>query len=68
MAQNQAAQNTVQDTVTVAATTVACDGDAASGGHPRVFLHLDPETHQVVCPYCSRTFKLDPNAKVSAGH
>ena len=66
MAQPQA--QTVTDTVIVSKTTVSCDGDAATGGHPRVFLQLDGDTHQVVCPYCSRTFKLDPNARVSAGH
>ena len=64
MAQPQA----VNDTVTVTTTTVACDGNKDTGGHPRVFLKLDAETHEAHCPYCSRTFKLDPNAKVSAGH
>ncbi len=35
---------------------VSCDGGSGPLGHPRVYLHIDPETDQVVCPYCSRTF------------
>lgn len=52
----------------VTTTTVVCDGTADEGGHPRIFLKLDAATHEVMCPYCSRTFKLDPHAKVSAAH
>ena len=63
-----AQQKAAHDTVIVTATTVACDGTKGAGGHPRVFLKLDPDTHEIVCPYCSRTFKLDPNAKVAAAH
>lgn len=33
---------------------VACDGGVA--GHPRVWLTLDGDSHQVVCPYCSRLY------------
>ena len=36
---------------------VACDGGGGPLGHPRVFLHTDPEKgDQVLCPYCSRLF------------
>ena len=49
---------------TVTSTTVACDGDQDVGGHPRVFVKLDPDTHKGKCPYCSKQFVLDPNAKV----
>ena len=63
-----AQQQTATETVIVSETTVACDGTKGDGGHPRVFLKLDADTHEAHCPYCSRTFKLDPNAKVSAGH
>ena len=51
---------------TVTSTTVACDGDQHAGGHPRVFIKLDPHSHKAVCPYCSKVFVLDANAKVSA--
>ena len=51
---------------TVTSTTVACDGDQQEGGHPRVYLTIDPETRKVTCPYCSKVFVLDPNAKAAA--
>ena len=59
---------TVEDIKIVTTTKVACDGGDAVAGHPRVFIQLDSETHEARCKYCSRTFKLDPNARVSAGH
>jgi len=52
----------------VSSLTTSCDGAGDSSGHPKVYIKLDEQTHQGTCPYCSRIFKLDPNAKVSAGH
>jgi len=60
---------------------VACDGlptpernsgfaQAGSGGalgHPRVFLHIEPDTGEVTCPYCSRSFVLNA-PKQASGH
>ena len=57
----------VEESVTVAAATVACDGDMAVGGHPRVFLNV-AQHGEVSCPYCSRHFVLDKNARLSHGH
>lgn len=54
---------THDDVVTVTDTTAVCDGTHDAGGHPRVYLQIDPETGEVTCPYCSRIFRLDPNAK-----
>jgi len=51
---------------TVTSTTVACDGDSESGGHPRVYVKIDAKTGKAVCPYCSKVFTLDPNAKAPA--
>lgn len=51
---------------TVMSTTVACDGDQETGGHPRVYVKIDHHTGQAVCPYCSKKFVLDPDAKVAA--
>ncbi len=36
---------------------VVCDG-VAGDGHPRVFLHVNIDNGNVVCPYCSRKFVL----------
>lgn len=63
-----AQQRAAHDTILVTTTTVECDGGKAETGHPRVFLKLDPETHEVTCPYCSAMFKLDPHANVAAAH
>lgn len=35
---------------------IACDGGGGPLGHPRVFLHIDQDKGDVMCPYCSRTF------------
>lgn len=35
---------------------IACDGSGGPLGHPRVFLHINSETGDVTCPYCSRLF------------
>jgi len=52
----------------VTSGVVACDGNNATGsGHPRVFLTLE-KNGEIVCPYCSRTFKLAEGAKVGHGH
>jgi uncharacterized Zn-finger protein len=41
---------------------VACDGGSPINGHPLVYLHIRPEEGEVVCPYCSRTFRLEQSA------
>jgi len=40
---------------------VACAGKEAPFDHPLVYLKLDPQTHQVECPYCSKTFIFNIN-------
>ena len=57
-----------EETIEVEKMTISCDGGGGALGHPNVFLHLDPVTHQVVCPYCSRRFVLKEGVKVAAGH
>lgn len=39
---------------------VACDGGGGPLGHPRVFLHIDQDRGQVMCPYCSRLYVYKP--------
>ena len=46
--------------------TVACDGGSVALGHPRVFLRIPGE--QVMCPYCSRLYVLNPGAGHDSGH
>ncbi len=45
------------ETEVVTKTRIACDG--GSGGHPRVWLQIDPVSGEVVCPYCDKKFILD---------
>ncbi len=40
--------------------TVPCDGGEGVLGHPRVFLRIAGT--QVMCPYCSRLYVLNPSA------
>lgn len=58
---------TVTDKVEVESMEVSCDGGTPALGHPKVYLHLDPDSHDVTCPYCSRTFVLKAGAHVG-GH
>jgi uncharacterized Zn-finger protein len=50
----------------VGTRTVACDGGDGALGHPRVFLRIPGE--QVMCPYCSRMYVLNPGADHASGH
>ncbi len=55
------------ETVRVSSMQVACDGGGGPLGHPKVYLHIDPEQdNSVTCPYCSRMFVLtEPHATVA---
>jgi uncharacterized Zn-finger protein len=46
------------ETIEVPSLEVACDGGGGTLGHPRVFLHIDQDTGEVTCPYCSRRYVL----------
>jgi uncharacterized Zn-finger protein len=52
--------------VMVTTKRVYCDGGGALG-HPGVYLNI-VQDDRVVCPYCSRTFVIDPHAKPEHGH
>ncbi len=45
---------------------VSCDGGDGPLGHPRVYLRIAGD--DVVCPYCSRQFILNPGAGDDHGH
>ena len=48
--------STLNEVYEVDGHEVACDGDGGALGHPRVYLHIDPTSGNVTCPYCSRTY------------
>jgi uncharacterized Zn-finger protein len=47
--------------------TVACDGGGGALGHPRVYLNITTGG-MIDCPYCSRRYILNKDAKPGAGH
>ena len=51
--------------IEVTTTRVACDGGGVSGGHPRVWLTIDPDKGWVECGYCDKRYVLKPGAAVS---
>ena len=64
--QQQAAAPMPTETIHVDDPVVACDGGEGPLGHPRVFLRI--EQGQVMCPYCSRLYILNPGAHAGGGH
>jgi uncharacterized Zn-finger protein len=57
-----------KDVVTVTTSSVACEGNSPVTGHPRVYLTFKPGSDEIVCPYCSRTFKLAAGAQAAHSH
>jgi uncharacterized Zn-finger protein len=57
---------TPTEIIHVDSRTAVCDGGNGALGHPRVFLRI-PDT-QVMCPYCSRLYVLNPGADHASGH
>jgi uncharacterized Zn-finger protein len=56
---------TPTEIIHVHANTVSCDGGNGAYGHPKVYLRIQDK--QIMCPYCSRLFVLEPGA-MDAGH
>jgi uncharacterized Zn-finger protein len=46
---------------------VACDGGGGALGHPRVYLNITT-AGLVDCPYCSRRYILNKDAKAGSAH
>ncbi|ABV85281.1 hypothetical protein RMA_1344 [Rickettsia massiliae MTU5] len=38
--------------------SVSCQGKEPLYDHPKVYLEIDKEKKEVICPYCSKKFKL----------
>ena len=56
-----------EETIIVEKPSVSCDGGGGALGHPKVYLAIGEEG-EIVCPYCSRTYKLAEGASQAAGH
>jgi uncharacterized Zn-finger protein len=48
----------------VKTTAVSCDGGNGAYGHPRIYLKIADA--QIMCPYCSRLFVLEPGVTEAA--
>ena len=57
----------VEETIIVKKSSVSCDGGGGVLGHPKIYLAIS-EDGEIVCPYCSRTFKLAKGVSHAAGH
>jgi uncharacterized Zn-finger protein len=57
----------VEETIIVEKSSVSCDGGGGPLGHPKVYLAIG-EGGEIVCPYCSRTYKLAEGVSQAAGH
>ncbi|AAL03900.1 MAG: zinc-finger domain-containing protein [Rickettsia slovaca] len=38
--------------------SVSCQGKEPPYDHPKVYLEIDKKKKEVICPYCSKKFKL----------
>lgn len=55
------------EVIEVSTPQVACDGGGGALGHPRVYLHINPDQNDsVTCGYCSRTYVYKPRASAAA--
>jgi uncharacterized Zn-finger protein len=53
--------------IEVDSRTVSCGGGGVLG-HPNVYLTMQPNSRDIVCPYCGRRFVLAADAKEGADH
>ena len=60
-------EETEDDVVLVNKRRVKCDGGGGALGHPLVWLDMGDDDY-VICKYCDRVFKLDPDAAVGDHH
>jgi uncharacterized Zn-finger protein len=54
------------EVIEVETRKTACDGGGGPLGHPRVYLTIGAGEQEIVCPYCSRTYKLKEGAAADA--
>jgi uncharacterized Zn-finger protein len=57
-----------KDIVTVTTSSVACEGNGPVTGHPKVYLTFKAGEDEIVCPYCSRIFRLAEGAEPAHSH
>jgi uncharacterized Zn-finger protein len=53
-------KTTEREIINVKTRAVSCDGGEGVYGHPKVYLRIAGT--EIMCPYCSRLFVLEPGA------
>lgn len=48
----------INDKVNVTTNSVSCQGNIAPNDHPLVYLKVSKSLNKVICPYCSKEFRL----------
>ena len=56
---------TPTEIIHVQTPAISCDGGDGAYGHPKVYLRIMAQ--QILCPYCSRLFVLEPGF-TDSGH
>lgn len=59
-----------EEPIIIHSASTDCDGgEGGEGakGHPKVYLRAD-ENGEIVCPYCSRRYKMASNQASAASH
>ncbi len=56
---------TPSEVIHVKSHSVSCDGGVGTLGHPKVYLKITGT--QIMCPYCSRLFVVEPGT-TDGGH
>ncbi len=42
--------------------SVSCMGKETPYDHPKIYLEINPDANETICPYCSKKFVLDKNS------
>ena len=46
------------ETIYSTTTKVKCQGKNFPEDHPIIYLEIDPEIGEIICPYCGKKFQL----------
>ena len=50
----------IKDSIHTKSSSVQCNGGEGSDNHPLVYLEIRKDVGKISCPYCSKTFVLEP--------
>jgi uncharacterized Zn-finger protein len=50
----------IKDIIHTKSSSVQCNGGEGVDNHPLVYLEIKQDVGKISCPYCSKTFVLEP--------